>query len=114
MWIRLCARRPEGPQVRLILLFLSSIRSFCLFLFVMVGLALSGRAYADEIIIAEVTVNQQPKGQYFVVMQEDGDFLVLPEDLKEMGLRDLPTERFTFEEDSYISLKNISGLAFFF
>ena len=114
MWIRLCARRPEGPQVRLILLFLSSIRSFCLFLFVMVGLALSGRAYADEIIIAEVTINQQPKGQYFIVMQEDGDFLVLPEDLKEIGLRDLPAERVTFEEESYISLQNMPGLALAF
>jgi len=50
-------------------------------------------ADAAQTIIVSVTVNLQPKGEYFVVMTDDGDFLISMKDLRGMGITDTPGKR---------------------
>ena len=47
-------------------------------------------------------------------MRDDGDFLVLPEDLKKMGLHDLPPERVATEGADYVSLRGMRKVSFSF
>ncbi|MBE0574313.1 MAG: fimbria/pilus outer membrane usher protein [Desulfuromonadales bacterium] len=63
-------------------------------------------------IICEVILNGQPKGEFFVVMRDDRDFLILPTDLKQMGLRELPQERTSFAGEDYVSLANSTEISF--
>lgn len=86
---------------------------FCLFLLVFPG-ALLLTAQAEETIVCAVTVNQQQKGEFFVVKRTDGDFLVTPEDLQRMGLERIPSARTTFDNETYVSLRETPEVTFRF
>ena len=87
----------------------------CFFLFFLVFATLPILpAHADETIICAVTVNQQKKGEFFVVKREDGDFLALPEDLRQMGITTVPPELVAVDGESYVSLRSMQDVAFRF
>ncbi len=70
-------------------------------------------ALSDEMIIADVVVNHERRGEFFMVLTDEGDFLVRMEDLKEMGFRDgMEGRMVTIEGESYMSLRSIKGVSF--
>jgi outer membrane usher protein len=71
-------------------------------------------AEATETIIVAVKLNEEPKGEFFVKMTADRDFLIKNEDLKDMGLQHPKGRIYTFEDKPYLSLKSIPGLIFSF
>jgi len=68
-------------------------------------------ADAAQTIIVSVTVNLQPKGEYFVVMTDDGDFLISMKDLRGMGITDTPGKRSVIDGEEYSSLRSMQGFA---
>lgn len=65
-------------------------------------------------MVVSVTVNQTPKGDFFVLAAPGGDFLVRKEDLKAMGFRDPKGESSVIGEEEYVSLKSMQGVRFAF
>ncbi len=113
MWIRPCVRLPETTQIQPVFSSLPSVLC-CLLSLAVAILVMVSPVFADETIICEISLNQQIKGTFFVVMRDDGDFLILPDDLKQMGLQDLPPERITFAGEDYVSLANFPEVSFTF
>ncbi len=62
---------------------------------------------AMETIIPVVYLNEEQKGEFFIKMTEDHDFLIKVEDLKEIGLLDPQGKLYNIEGISYLSLKSI-------
>lgn len=88
---------------------------FSFFLFFLVFFTLPAPpAHADETIICAVTVNQQKKGEFFVITRDDGDFLILPEDLRQMGITAAPAEAVAFDGGNYVSLRSVQDVTFRF
>ncbi len=94
---------------RLALLF----RIFCLFSFCF-SLFSPALARADETIIVSMILNQQEKGEIFVILREDGDFLVKAADLIEAGFQQLPVEKSDIDGESHVSLRSMEGVEFHF
>lgn len=69
---------------------------------------------ADESAIVYVVLNQQKKGDFFVILRENGDFLVRIIDLEEMGFRQTPGERVEVNGESFVSLTSMTGVAYRF
>ena len=69
--------------------------------------------HAEE-IISVVTLNREVKGEFFVIMQDDGNFFIAAADLKQMGLRELPEKRIIVDGGEYISIKEIRDISFSF
>ena len=113
MWTRLCARRFKIGLLRPSTFYRISFYCFILVLPEILPAPVAA-AHPYEIIIAEITLNHQTKGTFFIVMDEGGDFLVEPNDLEQMGLHGLPSERVTFDGESYVSLQNMTGVDFTF
>ena len=114
MWTRRCvlslkffrfARPPAAVWPACPTLFLLAILFFAL---------CASPAQCDETIVCAVTVNLQQRGEIFVVKRDDGDFLLLPEDLRQIGIEEAPAERVAINGDSYISLRSMSAVTFRF
>ena len=71
-------------------------------------------AQAMETIIPVIYLNEEQKGEYFVKMTEDHDFLIKAEDLKAIGLLDPKGKSQDVEGISYLSLKSLAKVTFFF
>lgn len=71
-------------------------------------------AQSDDQIIITVTLNQQKKGDFFVILRNDGDFLIRVTDLEEAGLQQLPEQRIELFGESYLSLRSLEGVEFRF
>jgi outer membrane usher protein len=69
---------------------------------------------ADEIIIVSVSLDQVDKGDYFVTLTPDGDFLLKVDDLQGMGFQQLPEERSKVLGEDYLSLRSLPGVSFLF
>ncbi|MBI5237990.1 MAG: fimbrial biogenesis outer membrane usher protein [Deltaproteobacteria bacterium] len=65
-------------------------------------------------MVLRVTVNQMPKGDFFVLAAPAGDFLIRTEDLLAMGFRDPKGETSIIGKEEYISLKSMQGVRFTF
>jgi outer membrane usher protein len=74
-------------------------------------LLLPSSSLADQTIIVSVTVNQLPQGDRFIVMADDGDFLVATKDLRSMGIMDPPGRRSTINGEEYCSLRSMQGVS---
>ena len=61
-----------------------------------------------------VNLNGEPKGEFFIKMTADHDFLIKDNDLKGMGLQHPKGRIYTFENEPYLSLKSIPGLTYSF
>lgn len=71
-------------------------------------------SFADQTIVAGVTLNQEKKGDIFAIMKDDGDFLVKASDLKKMGVAKLPGKPVRVAGTSYYSLRSLPGVRFKF
>jgi len=67
-----------------------------------------------EQMVTMLLVNGQAKGELFVHRTEDGDFLVLQNDLKNAGLQETKGLTSQIEGESYLSLNSLSGVTFTF
>lgn len=72
------------------------------------------RSEALETIIIRIVLNAETKGEFFVKVAPDGDFLVREEDLRSMGIRDLSGKREILEGEPYLSLQSMEGIRFTF
>ena len=69
---------------------------------------------ASETVIVNVTLNRETKGEFFVILAEDGDFLVKTADLTTMGITGPLPPPVTIAEESYVSLRSIAGISYIF
>lgn len=114
MLTRPCARLPDIVLYCVARSFQLSFALLFCFSFLLFATLVPSPVQADETIITAVTLNQQKKGTLFVVMRDDGDFLLLPADLEQMGLRQLPAERVVIDGEAYISLQALQDVSFAF
>jgi outer membrane usher protein len=64
-------------------------------------------ASADQTIIVSVFLNQVAKGDFFVILKDDGDFLLKANDLKKMGFSKVPEPLVNIDGEGYVSLRLI-------
>lgn len=76
--------------------------------------SLPGAASASETIIVNVILNQVPKGEFFVIFADDGDFLVKTSDLQSMGVTGPLPQSVPIEGEPYVSLRSFTGITFVF
>lgn len=69
---------------------------------------------AAETIVVSIVVNEQAKGEYFVIMADDGDFFIASKDLAAMGLGDLTGKRPVSPGEQPVSLRSVRGVSFAF
>ncbi len=69
---------------------------------------------AGEMAILKVTLNQEEKGEFFVYVTVDGDYLIKTEDLVKMGLSEARGKTSIIEKEEFISLRSIEGVKFEF
>lgn len=69
---------------------------------------------ATEIIIVSVTLNQEKKGEFFVISTDHRDFLIKTSDLKGMGFREPDGIFQKVSGEEYISLNSMQGVEFTF
>lgn len=69
---------------------------------------------AAQTIVVNVIVNMEVKGENFVVMEDDGDFLVRTADLVSLGFIDLPGAKSVIENEEFMSLRSMKGLTYRF
>ncbi len=81
---------------------------FCLILSLPVGVQ------ADETLVMNITLNQEAKGEIFVQMTGDGDFLIKTDDLKSMGFSEPAGKITQVAGEPFLSLKSIEGVTFVF
>jgi outer membrane usher protein len=67
-----------------------------------------------EPIFLGITLNMEKKGEFMVQMTKDGDFLVKVDDLKAMGLRELPPTIIIINGEPYVSLRSSDEIEFVF
>jgi outer membrane usher protein FimD/PapC len=67
-------------------------------------------AEGGQMAILRVVLNQEEKGEFFVPVTDDGDFLIRMEDLKKMGFAEIRGKVLTFEGEEFVSLKSMEGV----
>lgn len=67
-------------------------------------------AEGGEMAILKIILNQEEKGEFFVHVTEDGDFLVRVEDLKGMGVAEIRGSITMLEGEEFVSLRSMEGL----
>jgi len=75
-------------------------------------LLLPGILCAEELIIVSLQLNHQNEGEAFVVMRDDGDFLVRVSDLQAAGLSQFPEQTVEIDGEPHVSLAAMPGVAF--
>src|SRR4030043_51655 len=81
--------------------------SIFLFLFNLFHLHL---AEGGQMAILKIFLNQEEKGEFFVDVTEDGDFLVRMEDLKKMGFSEIRGKVLALEGEEFVSLRSMEGV----
>lgn len=71
-------------------------------------------ALADETIILSVTLNSIPRGEFFLKRADDGRLFIRTEDLRRIGLKQVPAPITTIENDAYVSLTELHGVTTIF
>lgn len=84
------------------------------FLFISFIGALSGACFASQAVIVNVILNRETKGEFFVNLDEDGNFFVKTQDLRTMGITGPFPPSVTIDNEPHVSLKSFSGLTFTF
>lgn len=67
---------------------------------------------ALQTVVINITVNQVNNGEFYVVLEDDGDFLVKAKDMSAMGFRDPKGKVSIVEGEGYISLRSMEGVVF--
>lgn len=86
------------------------ISFFCLCLVLLFPL----HSEAAETIIVNIILNEEAKGEFFVNMTGDGDFLVRIEDLRSIGFSDPKGKIAQITGETFLSLMSIEGVRFLF
>jgi len=114
MWTGQCAllRRPSclWPRENAKQFNASREVFFCLIICLLLSSPFT--VYANETIIAAVTLNQQSKGDFFILLGDDGGLLVQTVDLEAMGFSQVPGTMVEIEGTPYINLKSIEGVTY--
>jgi outer membrane usher protein len=76
------------------------------------GISAGQNPPGPEQIIINITLNQENKGEYFIYLTEDKDFLIKKNDLKTIGFADPRGTMSTIAGESYISLRSMKDVAF--
>lgn len=84
---------------------------FCLFL---AALFAACPAFSSQTVIATVNVNSVARGEYFVILEDSGNVLVMTKDLRDMDFRDPKGRTLVIDGEEYISLSSMKGVAFSF
>lgn len=92
----------------------SLLKPFCSLVLVQLFLCLPSKSFSAEMVVMNIVLNQEQKGEFFVHLTDDGDFLAKVEDLKTCGINDPKGEVSEIEGESYISLRSMEGLTFVF
>lgn len=111
MWIRQCVNRNWSSEF--LIKFIKPIIYALPFLIFFIH----PLSYGAETIILNITLNQEPKGEFFLILTDDRDFLVKTSDMKTMGFRELAVEtgKITMIADEpHVSLKSLKGVEFVF
>jgi len=67
-------------------------------------------AEGGQMAILKIFLNQEEKGEFFVDVTEDGDFLVRMEDLKKMGFSEIRGKVLALEGEEFVSLRSMEGV----
>lgn len=67
-------------------------------------------SHSDEAIIISIILNQEQKGDFFVILRDDGDFLLRPDDLTAIGIRQLPDDRVYVGNEPLVSIREMVGI----
>ncbi len=81
--------------------------SFFLFL---LNISFLHLAQGGQMAILRVVLNQEEKGEYFVNVTDDGDFLIRIEDLKKMGFSEIRGKVSVLEGEEFVSLQSMEGV----
>lgn len=60
--------------------------------------------------VVAITLNSEPKGEFFIFLTATGDYLVRPSDLESMGIRGARGEILQVEGEAYLSLRSVPEL----
>ncbi|MEW6375527.1 MAG: fimbria/pilus outer membrane usher protein [Thermodesulfobacteriota bacterium] len=60
--------------------------------------------------ILKIVLNQEEKGEFFVNVTDEGDFLIRTEDMKKMGFSEVKGKISVVEGDEFISLRSMEGV----
>lgn len=71
-------------------------------------------AHAADALIAAISVNGEPKGDYHVLRGADGGFLVKADDLSSLGFKAAAVPVVEIRGERYVSLLSLSGVVFSF
>src|SRR4030066_21870 len=71
-------------------------------------------AEGGQMAILRVVLNQEEKGEFFVNVTDDGDFLVRIEDLRKMGFSEILGDVSVFEGEEFVSLRSMEGVKIVF
>lgn len=69
-------------------------------------------ALAMETAIVQIVLNREPKGEYFVKLTKDGDYLLRQSDLRAMGFREPAGAAEQIDGEPYRSLRSMPGVRF--
>ena len=67
-------------------------------------------AEGGQMALLKIVLNQEEKGEFFVNVMEDGDFLVRIEDLRKMGFSEVLGKISVLEGEEFVSLKSMEGV----
>jgi outer membrane usher protein FimD/PapC len=85
-------------------------RRLVLLILLSASVLLPSRSESLDTIIVTITLNGEPKGEFFLKIAEGGDLLVGEEDLRAMGMRDPSGKREIIEGEPYVPLESIEGI----
>ena len=71
-------------------------------------------AWPSETVVVSVVLNEESKGEFFVNLAVENDFLIRAEDLRSMGFREFAGDVTLVEGEPHISLRSIGGVTFEF
>jgi outer membrane usher protein FimD/PapC len=71
-------------------------------------------AWPAETVVVSVVLNEESKGEFFVNLAAETDFLIRAEDLRSMGFREFAGDVTLIEGEPHISLRSIGGVTFEF
>lgn len=69
-----------------------------------------GAALAEDTVILSVTLNSISRGEFFLKRADDGRLFIRREDLRRIGLKQIPVPITAIENDAYVSLADLHGV----
>jgi outer membrane usher protein len=63
-----------------------------------------------EHVVVSITLNTEPKGEFFIFVTPEGDYWVKVQDLQAMGLREPAGKRIEIDGEPYLSLQLLPGV----